>query len=220
MAGAAQRRRRRDAAGLRAVLQLSRRSGRTRRRRPRGDRLQRGKRLLRRWSVRRVRPGVAAARRGRRPARGGILCGRFRRAAHAVAALLPRAFDVADLRRADRVPVRLLEYIGRGTVFVHADMVGSDRVWTGYWERSTGEGDEPAGILEEAPTWPDAADAVRWGRARTPRVVVVEPDGSLGWAGEGAPPAEIGRRWQPGASAGGGAAGGEAGGAGRGERDE
>ena len=55
--------------------------------------------------------------------------------------------------------------------------------------------DVEAGILEEAPTWPDIAEAVRWGRARTPRVVVIEPDGAALWAGEGDPPAAVPRRW-------------------------
>jgi cytidine deaminase len=116
-----------------------------------------------------------------------------------MAELLPYAFDAADLDAvpASGLPPRLREYAGRGTVFVHPDVVGGERVWTGYWERSTGAPDERAGILEEAPTWRLPEDAVAWGRARTPRVVVVDADGKTSWAGEGEPPAEIGDRWTP-----------------------
>ena len=119
-----------------------------------------------------------------------------------MAELLPHAFDVTDLdaiagEAADRVsvvPPRLAGWRGRGTVFVHADLVNGARVWTGYWERSDGpaapEGE--TGILEEAPTWPDVADAVAWGRVRTPRVVVIDTDGEVRWAGEGPPPPGVG----------------------------
>jgi cytidine deaminase len=119
--------------------------------------------------------------------------------------LLPLAFDVDDLDRAaektgkpatDAVPSRLLEYVGHGAVFVHRDVVGGQPVWTGYWERAA-HADEPSGILQEAPTWPDAAAAVAWGRARTSRVVVVEADGMMSWAGVGDPPAEVAREWRP-----------------------
>jgi cytidine deaminase len=43
---------------------------------------------------------------------------------------------------------------------------------------------------------------VAWGRARTPRVVVVDADGGLTWAGAGDPPAEITQRWTPGGNRG------------------
>jgi cytidine deaminase len=117
--------------------------------------------------------------------------------------LLPHAFDVTDLGRAgpkaervtDAVPQRLHEYVGHGAVFVHRDVLDGAPVWTGYWERAA-HADEPSGILEEAPTWPDAAAAVAWGRKRTSRVVVVEADGSLSWAGVGDPPAEVAREWR------------------------
>jgi cytidine deaminase len=100
----------------------------------------------------------------------------------AMSDLLPYAFDAGDLdRNAPAIPARLREYEGRGAVFVHPDMRDGQRVWTGYWERSSGSGDEPAGILEEAPIWPSAAEAVAWGRARTPRVVVVAADGETYW---------------------------------------
>ncbi|MBO0871166.1 MAG: cytidine deaminase, partial [Micromonosporaceae bacterium] len=119
-----------------------------------------------------------------------------------LAELLPHAFGPADLARVDgsatpELPARLREFHGRGAVFVHADVRNGERVWTGYWERSTGAGDEPAGILEEASHWPDPGDVVAWGRRRTPRVVVVAVDGQTYWAGEGDPPPEIPQRWEP-----------------------
>jgi cytidine deaminase len=118
-----------------------------------------------------------------------------------MAELLPHAFGPDNLTdrgpaASPAIPAKLRHHHGRGTVFVHPDVVGGERVWTGYWERSTGAGDEPAGILEEAPTWPDAAQAVAWGRIRTSRVVVVDADGGTYWAGAAEPPAEIPRRWQ------------------------
>jgi cytidine deaminase len=119
-----------------------------------------------------------------------------------LARLLPYAFGPDNLARGDRpasveLPPRLREFHGRGAVFVHADARDGKRIWTGYWERSTGTGDEPAGILEEAPPWPEAGDVVAWGRRRTPRVVVVAVDGQTYWAGEGDPPPEIPQRWEP-----------------------
>jgi cytidine deaminase len=146
-----------------------------------------------------------------------------------MAEVLPYAFGQADLdaivrpaasTRSERslgVPAALAEWRGRGTVFVHPDVAGGERVWTGYWERSTGFAAadapvdqvadagperatsvevEPVGILEEAPTWPTATEAVAWGQARTTRVVVVDADGTTSWAGEGVPPAEVGKRWE------------------------
>ena len=110
--------------------------------------------------------------------------------------LLPYAFEAEDLgRAAPSIPGRLLEFRGRGTVFVHPDVANGQRVWTGYWERSTGT-DEPPGILDEAPTWPSPVDAVAWGRARTPRVVVVDADGATWWAGSGEGPADL-PEWRP-----------------------
>ncbi len=126
-----------------------------------------------------------------------------------LAELLPYPFEVSDLdrvaaagaggaggvhtaRSAAEVPARLYEYLGRGTVFVHRDVEGGKPVWTGYWERAV-HVDEAAGILEEAPNWPEVDAAVTWGRARTSRVVVVEADGSMAWAGTGsAPSADLG----------------------------
>ncbi|MFI2665130.1 cytidine deaminase [Micromonospora carbonacea] len=119
-----------------------------------------------------------------------------------MAELLPHAFDVADLeavtgeRPVPVVPDRLAAWRGRGTVFVHADLSAGKQVWTAYWERSAGdtEGAE-TGVLEEGPSWADAAEAVAWGLARTPRVVVVDETGTIFWAGEGEPPQEIPSRW-------------------------
>jgi cytidine deaminase len=123
---------------------------------------------------------------------------------------------------ATALPARLREWQGRGTVFVHPDARDGQRVWTAYWERSDGFADPAAGqpsggtaedvaadveeaaaaqgqpvhgILDEGPTWADVADAVAWGRARTSRVVVVDVDGALTWAGAGEPPASVPDRW-------------------------
>lgn len=114
-----------------------------------------------------------------------------------MARLLPYAFDAAELDRPVRLPAAVREHQGRGTVFVHPDVVAGQHVWTGYWERSSG-GDpgEPAGILEEAPTWPRAEDAVAWGRLRTPRVVVVDGAGATSWAGTGPGPLDM-PEWAP-----------------------
>lgn len=119
-----------------------------------------------------------------------------------VAELLPHAFGVEDLAamaettKVPAVPEGLAAWRGRGTVFLHPDVSGGQQVWTGYWERSAGDAaDAPTGVLEEAPSWTDVADGVSWGQARTPRVVVVDASGTMFWAGEGDPPAEIPRRW-------------------------
>lgn len=116
-----------------------------------------------------------------------------------MADLLPHAFDEVDLGRvvgrrgaAGAVPARLAEHVGRGTVFVHPDIASGVQVWTGYWT----SGDDPGGIIEEAPVWPTAADGVAWGRARTPRVVVVDGQGGTYWAGAGERPAEFSEEWR------------------------
>jgi cytidine deaminase len=120
--------------------------------------------------------------------------------------LLPYAFGVEDLEEAASrpeapaagasIPSALLEYVGHGAVFVHRDVVDGQPMWTGYWERAA-HADEPSGILQEAPNWPEASAAVAWGRARTSRVIVVEADGTLSWAGVGDPPVEVAREWRP-----------------------
>jgi cytidine deaminase len=72
-------------------------------------------------------------------------------------------------------------------------------VWTAYWERSGGSSDASdaqKGVLEEGPNFPTDAAAVVWGRFRTPRIVVVDAEGVLSWAGEGDPPDGIGIRWE------------------------
>ncbi|HKD99017.1 MAG TPA: cytidine deaminase [Micromonosporaceae bacterium] len=115
--------------------------------------------------------------------------------------LLPYAFDVADLSRASRPTAEpaphLREMLGKGTVFVHPDSVDGSRVWTGYWDGSTGRAGpgRRSAILDEAPARASATDVIAWGLARTRRVVVVDADGEMFWAGEGPPPAEVGRVW-------------------------
>ncbi|MEV6597388.1 cytidine deaminase [Actinoplanes sp. NPDC051346] len=122
-----------------------------------------------------------------------------------MAELLPNAFGPDDIDKVTgpaavpAVPAELARWRGRGTVFVHPDLSGGTQVWTGYWERSGGsreESDADKGILEEGPIFPTAAAAVTWGRTRTSRVVVVDAEGGLSWAGEGEPPEGIGARWE------------------------
>lgn len=116
--------------------------------------------------------------------------------------LLPHAFGPENLHEplagvpSGWVPPKLREWQGRGTVFVHTDVVGGAPVWTAYWERSSGDASDASGILEEGPMWTDVAEGVAWGRARTPRVVVVDAEGELAWAGEGPAPAELPRTWE------------------------
>jgi cytidine deaminase len=117
--------------------------------------------------------------------------------------LLPHAFGPGDLMsyaesdRTIEVPDRLRRWRGRGTVFVHPDVTGGEQVWTAYWERSSGfTGDDTErGILEEAPTWPEVRTAVAWALARTDRVIVVDADGELAWAGAGEPPPQVPDVW-------------------------
>ncbi|MET7425606.1 cytidine deaminase [Dactylosporangium sp. NPDC005555] len=124
-----------------------------------------------------------------------------------MSALLPYAFDDRDLGRigggtappAPTVPAALALKVGTGTVFVHPDVADVRQVWTAYWERSSGTADgEPAGILEEGPTWATAGEAVAWGRIRTPRVVVVDAQGTSRWAGDTPRPAGIDQDWSMG----------------------
>ncbi|WP_305785020.1 cytidine deaminase [Symbioplanes lichenis] len=122
-----------------------------------------------------------------------------------MAELLPHAFGPDDLEKVNGpaavpdVPVQLAKWRGRGTVFVHPDLSGGAQVWTGYWERSGGspeESDAEKGVLEEGPNFASAAEAVTWGRIRTSRIVVVDAEGGLFWAGEGEAPEGIGTRWE------------------------
>jgi cytidine deaminase len=117
-----------------------------------------------------------------------------------MAELLPYAFDRADLDRTggglDTQPApHLRDKLGRGTVFVHPDSVDGKRVWTAYWDGSGASGGE-ATILDEAPSRPDAAEVIAWGLARTRRVVVIDTEGEMFWAGEGPAPAEVPRVWR------------------------
>jgi cytidine deaminase len=127
-----------------------------------------------------------------------------------MADLLPHAFDEIDLGRVGRpaaeaaadpgarVSAGLSGSVGSGTVFLHPDVAGGQQVWTGYW--SAGRPGDPQGsasIIEEGPVWPDAAAGVAWGRARTPRVVVVDGQGRTYWAGAGERPGEFAEEWRP-----------------------
>lgn len=121
--------------------------------------------------------------------------------------LLPHAFGPDDLDKINgpaaghEVPSDLAKWRGRGTVFVHPDLAGGETIWTAYWERSAGspgEDDAAKGVLEEGPNFPATAQAVAWGQVRTPRIVVVDADGGLTWAGEGEPPEGIPARWHQG----------------------
>ncbi|GAB2609844.1 hypothetical protein Aab01nite_23910 [Paractinoplanes abujensis] len=119
-----------------------------------------------------------------------------------MAELLPHAFGFEDLERVNNlktgpeVPAELAKWRGRGTVFVHPDLSGGETVWTCYWERSGGNTDAEKGVLEEGPNFASAAQAVAWGRVRTPRIVVVDADGALAWAGEGPAPEGIPATWE------------------------
>jgi cytidine deaminase len=113
--------------------------------------------------------------------------------------LLPHAFDQRDLDRSVEETVEpaphLRDMLGRGTVFVHPDMVGGVRVWTAYWDGSTGAAHRHSAILDEAPTRAAASDMIAWGLARTRRVIVVDADGEMYWAGEGPAPSEVSTVW-------------------------
>ena len=112
-----------------------------------------------------------------------------------MAELLPHAFGPEDLEAVTGetpvpvVPARLAEWRGRGTVFVHPDMsagaAGLDGVLGAVRRDDAGA---ETGVLEEGPSWDDPAEAIAWGLARTPRVVVVDATGGMFWAGEGEPP--------------------------------
>ena len=114
-----------------------------------------------------------------------------------MAELLPHAFGVEDLdgHRGDAgaggagAAGRLAWARHRLRAPGH---VRGQQVWTAYWERSAGDdAGAETGVLEEAPSWDDPAEAITWGMARTPRVVVVDATGTIFWAGEGEPPARF-----------------------------
>jgi cytidine deaminase len=120
-----------------------------------------------------------------------------------MAELLPMAFGEADLdaaagpsaRHRESPGAHLRDMLGRGTVFVHPDTVGGGRAWTAYWDGSTGVGHERGAILDEAPTVPAAEEMIAWGLARTRRVIVIDANGEMFWAGEGPAPAEVAQKW-------------------------
>lgn len=71
-------------------------------------------------------------------------------------------------------------YTGKGTVYLAFD----DERYHGYWEL---EPDGPPTPLELFPGSPSLSDALEWGRARTPRVLV-RPEwdpATYYWAGVG-----------------------------------
>lgn len=73
---------------------------------------------------------------------------------------------------------------GKGTVWLAFD---DDWYW-GYWDL---EPDGPPTLLERYPSSPHVSDALAWGRARTP-VVLIRPEhdpGQYYWAGTGPRPA-------------------------------
>jgi len=124
-----------------------------------------------------------------------------------MADLLPYAFDEIDLVRVGqvdghdsslRVPGTLSNRVGSGTAFLHPDVAGGQQVWTGYWSAGRpGDPEGSASVIEEGPIWPDAGSAVAWGRARTPRVVVIDGEGQTYWAGAGERPSEFAEEWRP-----------------------
>jgi len=128
--------------------------------------------------------------------------------------LLPRAFDAEAFDAADEVvgvhvdrragardqpASQLRDMLGHGTVFVHPDTIDGQRAWTAYWDGTVGDQSPVAGkqaaILDEAPTMVSVGDIIEWGLARTRRVIVVDADGEMFWAGEGPAPPEVPRRW-------------------------
>ena len=121
-----------------------------------------------------------------------------------MSALLPYAFDDTDLGRVaspgasatPTVPAALALKVGTGTVFVHPDVADGRQVWTAYWERSSGTADgEPAGILEEGPTWGTAAEASRLGPDPHATGGRGGRAGHFQWAGDTPRPAGIEQDW-------------------------
>lgn len=60
--------------------------------------------------------------------------------------------------------------------------------WSSYWDLLP---DGPPTLLEQGAEWTSASEAVTWGRARTPRVLIrLKGEGEYRWAGAGDPPYE------------------------------
>src|SRR2546421_9525748 len=91
-----------------------------------------------------------------------------------MAHLLPDAFDAADLDwQPPEVPVALREYQGRGTVFVHPDVIGGGPGWARDLGGASGGAGEPTRVVEEAPHPPSVQGAVARGPPRPHRGRVV-----------------------------------------------
>ena len=75
-----------------------------------------------------------------------------------------------------------------GTVYIFCDDDGL--VSEGWWELAP---DGEDGRLEALPSGLDLKSAIRWGRARARRVLVLLPKSPEGyyWAGEGDPPPDV-----------------------------
>lgn len=90
----------------------------------------------------------------------------------------------------------LVDLLGQGTVFLSYfdDRVhGGPHGWFGYWDLAP---DGPPTCLEQADLQPTAEAAVKWGRARSKRVLIrMDPLGPHGhsylWAGTAPRPADI-----------------------------
>lgn len=93
--------------------------------------------------------------------------------------------------------------VGHGTVWLVADRAAGD--FRCYWYGGTNDGH-----LQETCTVGTAADAVAWGRRRTPQVRIRTRDGFSSWAGTARRPSGISNTW---VKADLGPAGGDAGGA-------
>jgi hypothetical protein len=77
----------------------------------------------------------------------------------------------------------------RGTGIVYVAFDDEDGNYDGYWDR----GQPSPAALEDFPRSPSAAAAVRWGRERTPRVLIRPQSypSCTYWAGVGPPTGEF-----------------------------
>jgi hypothetical protein len=112
----------------------------------------------------------------------------------ALAARLLEAVEHGELTAPRRL-IRLLEAMvavrppsgttkrGQGTVF----LAWADDRYIGYWDALP---DAPPQPLEQMPEYERATDAIAWGAARTPRVLIrpSSDPGHYHWAGRGKPP--------------------------------